>query len=96
MTTLRQLIDGNSIHAFGTTEGAKRGWDSRGRKSEEKTTERNREIARFQPNQLSIFGPQHVAELQKLHRDRIKKLKGGMLERNEEADVERGSDGSGH
>jgi len=70
MQTLRQMVDGNSIYAYGTSEGVKKAWDSRGRSSEEKTSERNHEIARFNPEQMSLFGPRHVAELQQLQRSR--------------------------
>ena len=81
MLTLRQIVDGAmTMYAVGNSEGAKLGWDRRGRKSAEKTTERNRESARFQPGLLSIFGPEHVKELQELHKERLKKLKAGQVE----------------
>ena len=95
MPTLRQIVDGATMYAYGTSEGAKRAWDTRGRKSEEKTTERGREIARFQPGQLSIFGPEHVKELQELHKERLKKLKAGQVEEELEQQ-ENGAGGPAH
>jgi hypothetical protein len=81
MPTLRQIVDGNTIYAYGTSEGAKRGWDSRGRSSEEKTANRNREIARYNPAQTSLFGPGHVEELQKRQRDKQQQEKAKAAEK---------------
>lgn len=47
-----------------------------------------RDIARFDPRQMSLFGPEHVRELQKLHAGREERKE---LERRKEfaADLQR-------
>lgn len=56
MPNLRQLSDGKTILAYGTSEGASKGWDTRGRGRKAKPTSSNRaRIAAPQGHNLRIL-----------------------------------------